>query len=495
MASKFGIFPRGSEDMDAPTVQQPVVTPGWRARKDFRDARIHMVGIGGSGMCGLAAVLIRRGARVTGTDRIPTDVIERLRQSGARIAYTQSAETVPADAELVVASAAVPSSHPELAEARRRGVPTLKYAQFLGLVMAQHQGIAIAGTHGKSTTTAWTTYVLRKAGLDPSFVVGADVEQLDGGSGVGDGPHFVAESCEYDRSFLNLAPRIAAILNIEEDHLDYYENIEQIVGAFGDFARLVPADGLLVLNGEDANCARIAERTSAAIETFGLGEGVTWRAVELNLSDGRYEFGVERCGKPLGKVSLGLPGRHNVLNALAVIAIATNCGVSWPVLREALAKFHGARRRLELRGSEKSVTVCDDYAHHPTEIRATLRAARERFSPKRLWCVFQPHQHSRTRFLIEDFAQSFEQADRVVVPSIYFVRDSERERDLVCSEDLVERIRARGVEASYVPEFSAIVSALIEGIGPGDLVITMGAGDIWKVADELVRRLRADLPV
>jgi UDP-N-acetylmuramate--alanine ligase len=334
--------------------------------------------------------------------------------------------------------------------------------------------------------------VLRRAGLDPSFVIGADVEQLGGGSGVGDGPHFIAESCEYDRSFLNLRPKAAAILNIEEDHLDYYEDIADIRRAFGEFARLAPPDGLVVTNGQDANCRAILNGIPAAVETFGLGDGVDWRASELNLVDGHYEFVVLKGDESRGVVSLGLPGRHNVMNALAVTALASHCGVPWEAIRGGLAEFGGARRRLEKRGETQGVTVCDDYAHHPTEIRATLRAARERYRPKRLWCIFQPHQHSRTRFLLEDFARSFELADHVVVPGIYFVRDSERERELVCSEALIERIRGAGVESEYIPDFDVIVSRVAERCESGDLVITMGAGDIWKVADELVRRLRAD---
>ncbi|GMU80543.1 MAG: UDP-N-acetylmuramate--L-alanine ligase [Planctomycetota bacterium] len=473
---------------------QSPVAPGWRERSDFRDARIHMIGVGGSGMCGLAAVLLRRGARITGTDRTPNACIAKLISDGAIIGFDETVANVPGDAEVVVASAAVPDTHPGIVEARRRNIGVMKYAQFLGVVMAHSEGVAIAGTHGKSTTTAWLTYLLREAGRDPSFVIGAEVEQLGGGSGVGDGPHFIAESCEYDRSFLNLAPKYAAILNIEEDHLDYYKDIHEIVGAFSDFVRLAPADGLVVVNGEDAHCRKVAEASHAAVETFGLSEGVNWRATDLALQDGRYEFTVQRDGETIGTAALGLSGRHNVMNALAVIALASRCGVKWADIRKGLATFHGARRRLERRGDAGGVIVCDDYAHHPTEIRATLRAARERYEPRRLWCIFQPHQHSRTRFLLEDFARSFEHADRVVVPQIYFVRDSEREKDLVCSEDLVERIRAGGVEASYMPGFDVIVERIVNEAEDGDLVVTMGAGDIWKVADELVRRLRAHHP-
>lgn len=446
-------------------------------------------------MCGLAAVLLRRGAIVSGSDRSASPALTRLSAAGARICLEQAGESVPQGVTLVVASAAIPHDHPELSEARRRGVPVAKYAQFLGRVMAQHHGISIAGTHGKSTTTAWLTFVLRRAGLDPSFVVGAEVEQLGGGSGVGDGRYFVAESCEYDRSFLNLRPRAAAVLNIEEDHLDTYENIDEIREAFRQFVRLVPADGLVVLNAQDANCRGLADGAAADVETFALEGDATWRGEGLRLEDGGYSFDVVGRGSSLGRVRLGLPGRHNVMNALAVTALAQHCGVAWESLRESLATFAGARRRLEQRGEAGGVTICDDYAHHPTEIRATLRAARERYRPRRLCCIFQPHQHSRTRFLLEDFARSFELADRVVVPGIYFVRDSERERELVCSEDLIRRIREAGVDAEYIPDFEEIAARVAAGCEAGDLVLTMGAGDIWKVADDLVRRLRADRPL
>lgn len=463
-------------------------------RDDFRGARVHFVGVGGSGMCGLAANLLRRGAIVSGTDRSESPAIARLVSGGARISFQQAAASVPSDVQIVVASAAVPHDHPEIVEARRRGIDVQKYAQFLGRVMDQYQGIAISGTHGKSTTTAWTTYTLRRAGLDPSFVIGADVDQLGGGSGVGDGRFFVAEACEFDRSFHNLRPRFAAILNIEEDHLDYYSGIGEIVDSFAHFAAGVGESGLALLNGNDANCREIARRLGVPVETFGLGETETWQGVELQLKDGRYEFTVLRRGLRLGTVALGLPGRHNVMNALAVVALATHCGAAWPVIQESLFEFGGARRRLETRGQVRGVLVVDDYAHHPTEIRATLRAARERFAPRRIWCVFQPHQHSRTRFLLEEFAKSFDLADRVIVPRIYFVRDTQRDKELVCAEDLVARIRAGGIEAEYHAEFAAIVDTLAQHAEPGDLVLTMGAGDIWKVADELVARLRADLP-
>jgi len=463
-------------------------------RRDLRDLHVHMVGIGGAGMSGLAAFLLRRGARVSGSDMQTSLDVLRLAEAGARIAVAESAAAVPPDAEYLVHSAAVPDDHPEVDEARRRGIPVLKYAQMLGALMSYCDGIAISGTHGKSTTTAWLTFVLRQAGLDPSFVVGASVAQLGGGSGAGGGPHFVAEACEYDRSFLNLRPRRAAILNVEEDHLDYYANLAAIEQAFGEFAARIPADGLLVTNAEDERCLRLANGVGARAETFGFADHANWYAEQLELVTGCYAFTARHDGQPLGRVTLAIPGIHNVANALAVMALAHDCGVAWDALRPALEDFHGARRRLELRGEVDGVRVLDDYAHHPTEIQVTLRAARERFNPRRLWCIFQPHQHSRTRFLLASFAESFSAADHVVVPDIYFVRDSAREREAVRAADLVTRMRARGVSTDYIPAFDDIVTRVAASVAPGDIVITMGAGNIWKVADELLRRLRGNLP-
>ncbi len=462
--------------------------------RDIEKLRIHMVGIGGCGMSGLAAMLLRRGARISGSDRSPSHDIDRLSHAGARITLTPHAATLPDGIDMVVCSAAIPADHPERMEALRRGLTVIKYAQLLGLLMARYQGVAISGTHGKSTTTAWTAYALRGAGLDPNFVVGATVEQLGGGSGVGNGPQFIVEACEYDRSFHNLAPRIAAILNIEEDHLDCYKNIDEIEGSFRTFARRVPADGLLILNGADPRCRSVARAVDAEVEYFGDAPDARWRAEDVALQNGRYAFNLVHDGAAAVRVHLALAGRHNVDNALVVAAIARHCGVTWDAIASALGDFRGAHRRLEVRGEVNGVRVVDDYAHHPTEIRVTLHAARERFSPRKLWCVFQPHQHSRTRFLLADFARSFSDADEIIIPDIYFVRDSERERDLVNGQDLVQRLAENGRAARYAPDFGEIVARLAREVAPGDVVMTMGAGNIWRVADELVERLGARLP-
>ncbi len=456
--------------------------------------RIHLVGVGGSGMSGLARILLHHGARVSGTDRCLNSSTAALARLGAAICTTQQAGSLPDDAELVVSSAAILADHPELVEARQRGLRVLKYAEMLGVLMHSTRGVAISGTHGKSTTTAWLAYVLRRVGLDPSFLVGAEVPQLGGSSGVGGGELFVAEACEYDRSFLNLEPHLAAILNIEADHLDCYADMAAIREAFSSYAACLPGDGLLVINGDDPQCALVAPHASAAVETFGRSEGCTWRATGLESLGGRYSFNVERDGQPVGRVSIGLAGVHNVYNALAVTALATRCGAAWSDLARALGEFQGAQRRLELIGEVNGVRVVDDYAHHPTAVRATLAAARERFAPGRLWCVFQPHQYSRTRALLEEFGRCFEAADEVIVPEIYSVRDSAGDLSAVCAADLVRQVAAHGTRASFMPSFDQITQHLMEAAQAGDVVLVMGAGDIWKVGHELVRRLRENLP-
>jgi len=450
--------------------------------------RVHMIGIGGTGMCGLAAVLIRNGAIVSGSDRMESSATVRLAEGGATVRIGQRPDNVPERVDLVVASAAVKASNPELIAARQRGCEVIKYADLLGRLMARQKGIAVAGTHGKSTTTALVAYVLTRADLDPSFVVGATVGQLGGGSAAGDGEYFVAEACEYERSFLKLAPKMGAVLNIEEDHLDFYADLGSIVEAFAAFCSLVPSDGLIVANGDDRSVTAATASARAPVERFGFDSRADWWADAVTAERGRYSFDLCHGPERLVRVGLGLAGRHHVANALAAAALAWHCGVEPKMLADALGSFEGTDRRMTVRGQVNGATLIDDYAHHPTAIEVTLRAVRQAYDPRRLWVVFQPHQHSRTRLLLNDFALSFGQADVVVVPDIYFVRDSELERDLVGSRDLVARIGASGGESVYVPQLAEAAMYVRERVEPGDVVVTMGAGDVWKVADELVQR-------
>ncbi|MHC4295607.1 MAG: UDP-N-acetylmuramate--L-alanine ligase [Planctomycetota bacterium] len=462
----------------------------------FKDKRVHLIGVGGSGMRALGQMLLDCGGIVTGSDQAPSGAIERLQANGAEIAVGQNATNVPANCDLVVYSAAIHDQNPELLAARKRGIEVVKYSQLLGRLMQRRRGIAIAGTHGKSTTTAMVAYVLSAAGADPSFIVGASVEQLGGPSGIGKGKHFVAEACEFDRSFLNLRPSVAGILNIEEDHLDCYENLDAIVEAFRAFAALVPPDGLLVVNGEDRNIPGATRSAACEVETFALADGCTWSGTNLgtNLSTDRglIAMDVSYGGQNFCRLSAPLPGRHSACNALASAAILHHAEIDPEQIAELLPRFTGARRRMMLKGSHRGITVLDDYAHHPTEIQATLRAIRDHWEPRRLICVFQPHQHSRTRFLLGDFARSFAAASEVIVPDIYFVRDSALEKDYISSEDLVAQIRLNGGTAIYLKTFKEIVRHLTGTLREGDLVVTMGAGDIWEVADEIVHWVGKD---
>jgi len=465
-----------------------------RPAHPYAGRRIHFIGAGGCGMSGIAEFVLAEGGVVSGSDLKPGAATDRLARLGARVHIGHGADNIPQGTDLVVHSAAVRADNPERVEARRRGLPVLKYAEFLGRLMDLRAGIAVAGTHGKSTTTAMVAYVLSEAGLDPSFVIGADVPQLGGGSRVGAGPHLVVEACEYDRSFLNLAPMAGAVLNIEEDHLDYYRDLADIRSAFSALAARIRPDGLLVINGTDLGRREVVAKARCRVETFGVGGEWDWHAENLESDRGRFAFDVYRRGTFYASMRLAVAGRHQVLNALAATALSAWAGADADAIAGALARFEGARRRMEVLGSAAGVTVVDDYAHHPTEVLATLKAAAERFQPERLWVVFQPHQHSRTRFLLKDFAQALTVADRIIVPDIYFVRDSEQERQAVRSQDLVDEIQHLGADALYLADFDSIRRYLVESLGPGDVLMTMGAGDVWRLArpllDDLVGRPR-----
>ncbi|HSV26539.1 MAG TPA: UDP-N-acetylmuramate--L-alanine ligase [Sedimentisphaerales bacterium] len=460
----------------------------------FAGHKFHFTGIGGVGMSGLAKLLIRNHATVSGSDLHASSVTDSLAAGGASITIGHSETCIPAGTEAVVISAAIKEENPELMHARSNGIRVLKYAQMLGLLMDCYTGIAVCGTHGKSTTTGWIAWLLMKAGLDPSFVVGAEIPQCGTSSGPGSGRHFVAEACEFDRSFLNLHPHIGVILNIESDHLDYYRDEAEIVEAFGQFVRGVKPDGIIIANGEDANVAKATACLPAGVRliTFGMGEGCDFHAANIEVVDGLHHFDVYHGEECLGRTRISLAGRHNVCNALAVVATCTSAGASPAWILNNLDTFTGMDRRCMFKAKISGITVLDDYAHHPTEIRASLQGIRQRYKPERIFCVFQPHQYSRTRFLLDDFAKSFTLADVTVVPEIYFVRDSEQNRQLVNSKLLVEKVRNNGCEAVFADSFVAICQYLKENVSSGDLVVTMGAGDIWKVADEYIRWLGRD---
>jgi len=446
----------------------------------IENKRYHFVGAGGIGMSGLAKVLIKNGATVTGSDKEHSPVVENLLALGADISIGHAPDNLQLPVEAVVISAAIKPTNPELIRAKESGCAVYKYAEMLGLLMESCAGIAVCGTHGKSTTSGWLAFILERAQFSPSFIVGADVPQLGGSSGVGDGEFFVAEACEYDRSFLNLGPQIMVMLNIEQDHLDYYKDEDDIVDAFAEFAGCVRGGGLIIANGTDANVATVLSRLEPHQQyvTFGLDNGCDFYADNIELIDGLYHFDVFHKVDLLGRVAISLPGEHNILNALAVVATAVSGGVEEEVVLQSLGQFAGVERRLMLKGRAGGVTIVDDYAHHPTEIRASLSAIRQQFEPNRIWCVFQPHQYSRTRFLLDDFAQSFKLADVTIVPQIYFVRDTAEAHKQINAQVLVDRIRTHGCEAVFIDDFGRICEYLKENVKEGDLIVTMGAGDI-----------------
>jgi len=459
---------------------------------DVKSRKYHFVGIGGIGTSGLAKMLIGNGAVVSGSDMADSGVVDNLRQLGAMVAIGHGAENIGVDTDEVVISAAITAANPELARASELGLTIRKYAEMLGMLMDGYAGVAIAGTHGKSTTSAWLSYVLTQAGEEPNYIVGADIPQLGGSSGVGNGKCFVAEACEYDRSFLNLRPDAAVLLNIEQDHLDYYRDEDDILDAFTEFASGVKDGGVVIANGQDKNTVRVLRRFKSGpnIIQYGMDGHCDIFARNPMLVDGCYEFDIYHKNNRLGRTRISLPGAFNILNALAVTAVCIHAGVDTKMILEHLGGFTGIDRRLMFKAEIDGITILDDYAHHPTEIRASLKAIREKYSPERIWCVFQPHQYSRTRFLLDDFAESFKLADITIVPEIYFVRDTAESKSKVNARTLVERIGEQGCAALFINEFSGILEHLKNNVKTGDLVVTMGAGTIWKVADEYIQWFR-----
>jgi UDP-N-acetylmuramate--alanine ligase len=401
---------------------------------------------------------------------------------GVRIAVGHDAKNLPEGCTVVVRSAAVPDANPEIAEAVRRGIEVIKYAQLLGRLMQEKAGIAVAGCHGKTTTTAMIAYVLSRAGFEPSFVVGGLIPQLGSNAAPGKGRHFVAEACEYDRSFHSLAPQCAVITNIDEDHLDYYKDLGEIVEAFREFARKVPPKGLVIGSMDNEHAAAIVKELAGRGEGFSIAQDADWRARNIAVKEGRWTFEAVKYGRSFGEFQLAVAGAHNVSNALAAMAAATWAGVGREIIQLALSEFGGAARRFQALGERRGTIVVDDYGHHPAEIRATLRAARERWPEKKIWCVFQPHQYSRTRLLLKEFGKSFGDADLVLLPEIYEARDSETERRKVSSADLAKLLDENGKAALFLPTFDQVLAFLRDKAGPDVVLITMGAGNVNDVA-------------
>ena len=480
---------------------------GRREPVSFHGRNLHFVGIGGCGMSGLALMLRNRGAHVTGSDQSSGEMVQRLDAARVSVRVGPPMQSLPSGTDLVVASAAIKPDHPEILAAQSKGVPWISYAEALGLAQQGMTAVSIAGTHGKSTTTAMTSWVGIRCGLDPSVIVGATCDQLGGGTRTGsrfipmgllqDRPGvLVCEACEFNRSFHHHRPTIGLINNIEEDHLDYYSSLEEIIESFRDFAKLIPPaaeGGRLLIAEEGAHRRQIVAGLDCQVATFGFSPEADFQVVHDPQAN---RVGVLWHGHWIAAWNNRMPGSHNALNSAAAGIINNWLGVDWDEVAGALGEFGGLDRRSQWLGTRvmqdgARVKVFDDYGHHPTECEKTLRALRAAHNPRRLICVFQPHQHSRTRFLLEQFATSFSSASEVIVPHIYFVRDSETEKTRVCAQDLVDRLEARSTRACHIGTFDAIVEHLEQHSQDGDLIVTMGAGPVNTIAKEFLFRGRS----
>ncbi len=452
----------------------------------MKNARVHLIGIGGIGLSAIAKVLLEEGRRVSGSDLKLSPITAALAAQGAAIHQGHRAENV-GDADLVVISSAIPADNPEMATARARGIPIVKRDWILGRMMEGRFGIAVAGSHGKTTITAMIALLLTEADLDPTFIVGGILENLGTNARAGRGEHFVIEADEYDRTFLGLRPRMAVVTNIEMDHPDCYPELDDLEESFREFVRLVPADGCVIGCGDEERVIGILEELrgtqGSEVVTYGLGKGRDWRAVGVRPNElGGHDFVALHDGHAVGEFALRIPGLHNVQNSLAVLAVAHSLGLDLTGAGETLRNYRGVQRRFEVKGEANEIIVIDDYAHHPTQIQATLRTARERYAGRTIWAVFQPHTYSRTKALLGEFAESFADADHVVVTDIYAAREFD---DLgVSAADIVTRMKHP--DALYVPDLNEAAEHLFDHLEPGDVLITLGAGDGYKVGEQVL---------
>lgn len=456
---------------------------------------IHFIGIGGISMSGLAEILADRGFFVSGSDAKKSPLTESLERKGVTVYYGQNASNITDSVQLVVYTAAIREGNPELQAARASEIPCMTRAELLGQIMKNYElPIAISGTHGKTTTTSMVSEILLAAEKDPTLSIGGILKSIGGNIRIGASPYFVTEACEYTNSFLSFFPKISLILNVEEDHMDFFKNIHQIRNSFHQFAKLLPKDGTLIINGDIKDIDTIISDLECNIITYGSKPEFDYSAKNITYDElARPGYTLCRSPKAAGmkddadhaapEIKLGVTGEHNVLNSLAAIALADLLGISTETVKAALLSFHGTDRRFELKGKLGEITILDDYAHHPTEIRATLQAA-EKYPHKDIWCVFQPHTYTRTKAFLTDFANALSLADHIVLTDIYAAR--EKNTIGISSLDLLKEIEKLGTDCHYFPSFDEIENFLLENCSQGDLLITMGAGDVVTIGEKLL---------
>ncbi|MDD6311448.1 MAG: UDP-N-acetylmuramate--L-alanine ligase [Firmicutes bacterium] len=448
--------------------------------------KVHCIGIGGIGLSGIAEILISRGYEVSGSDMRESEITEKLLDEGARIYLGHRAKNVE-DVDLVIYTVAVGDDNPELARARELGIPTITRAQALGALMPEYdKSIAISGTHGKTTTTSMVSLVLKHAGKEPTILVGGNLNEIGGNFYVGNKDYFVTEACEYKDSFLEMRPNVEIILNIDSDHLDYFKDVEHIADSFEKFAHLVPENGIVIAYDGNAFVKSVIEGLPNAI-TFGLNSSSDYYATGIKFNrEGMPSFKVNWHGEELCEIELIVPGEHNILNALATFACCHSLGVSPESIKETLKDFVGSHRRFDVLGrTDNNVRIIDDYAHHPTEIKATLSAVKN-MAHNNLWVLFQPHTYTRTMALMDDFAESFKDADYVALAEIYAAREKNIHK--ISSTQLKAKILEvePGKPVYYFDDFDDMAEYVYSNAEPGDLVLTMGAGDIYKVGEMIL---------
>lgn len=446
---------------------------------------IHFIGIGGISMSGLAEILLEEGFTVSGSDSKESPLTKKLESEGAIIHYGQCAENISDGIDCVVYTAAINKANPELMEAVARKIPMLTRAELLGQLMKNYKTpIAVSGTHGKTTTTSMISHILLAADLDPTISVGGILKAIGGNIRVGKSETFITEACEYTNSFLHFYPKISVILNIEEDHLDFFKDLEDIRHSFHQFAALLPSDGTLIINGDIDNYQEIYEGLDCNVITYGSSDMLDYSAANITYDEkGLVAFDLIKNRKAVDHIQLSVTGDHNVSNALASIATAELLQIPMETIKKGILSFSGTDRRFEYKGTFNGVTVVDDYAHHPTEIEATLHAAHN-YPHKKLWCVFQPHTYTRTKALLPEFAKALSLADHVVVADIYAARETDTLG--ISSEDLQKRIQELGTPCEYFPTFDEIENYLLSNCQEGDLLITMGAGDVVNIGEQLL---------
>jgi UDP-N-acetylmuramate--alanine ligase len=450
--------------------------------------KIHFVGIGGIGMSGIAEVLLNLGYAVSGSDLQESDATKRLRSLGARVFVGHQEENLAGNPSVAVISTAVKYSNPEVLEARRRHIPVIPRAEMLAELMRMKYGIAVAGSHGKTTTTSMVAAVLSTAGLDPTMVIGGRVHMFGANARMGEGDILVAEADESDGSFLLLSPSIAVVTNIDKEHMDFHQTMEHLSESFLTFINKVPFYGLAVLCIDDANVLGLAPKVRKRFTTYGLSSEADFTAQDLKMSAAGVEFRALYRGKSLGKLRLRLPGRHSATNALAVVAVARELEIPFAKVRAALGAFTGIHRRFEVKGEPRGVLVIDDYGHHPAEIRATIGAIRDSWK-RPLTVIFQPHRFTRTRDLFDEFLSAFEGADRLVLTEIYAAGEDPIAG--VTGDALYQAIKRKGhIDVEFIPEKSDIAAQLAGTLQRGDIALTLGAGDIYKVGESLVESMK-----